>query len=195
MANIKYESIKVKPTVYARLTEAKKSTDTYNDYIEKCLTFFDVTGARPEQLQSHPTLKVLDTLDDIKKIVRSIETKKIDPLIDLVKAGRVVSGVTVDQLEEVSSINENLQNDLKKEKEKTTELQRKYDKLVGEKAAGQEGEAATISAEQGVDVAGIRAALKWLNDSARKNNISNDLIISRTALSEFFEKMESYLKV
>jgi len=82
MNNItKATTIRVLSLTKARL-DAARGTKSISSYIDIMLNYFEVTGTEPASIKFHPGIEVVNRVDSIMKVIKSIEKLKINPLLE-----------------------------------------------------------------------------------------------------------------
>lgn len=91
-----FASLKIRKTVKSRLDLLKKNS-TYTDILDSMIVYFEISGIDPKSGQTPPAqtiIKVLNEnfshvnkrIEDFIKIIRNIENKKIDYIMDALQA-------------------------------------------------------------------------------------------------------------
>lgn len=126
------KSIKINSEVKKRL-DLQKKRSTYSFYIEEMLAYFEMTGLEPKLGQIPPVAAINKTIgetsaalykrmDDVIKILRNIETSKIDVMVhaleglksgDFSNTPEVVENFDQDEIYRFIQLNEELTKDIK----------------------------------------------------------------------------------
>lgn len=126
-----FKSIKIRQEVKNRLDFFKKKL-TYSECLDQMLTYFELTGIDPRLGQTPPIVTFVATLketssalykriEDMIKIMRNVETNKIDPIlhtVDNILAGKsnntpeVVIGAEEEQMYQLIALNKQLEKEL-----------------------------------------------------------------------------------
>ena len=88
---IQYKNLKVASEIKIRMDFQKKN-QTYSEYLDNVLSYFEMTGVDPKYGQLPPVVTITKTIneafqasykrtEDVIKILRNIETNKIDPML------------------------------------------------------------------------------------------------------------------
>lgn len=202
MAN-EYASTKLVVEVKNRLL-ARVGKLSISDYIDQMLTFFDVSGARPSDFQTHPTIQLKKDIDRSIAVTRGAEVNilkkldKLDTLIEMLQtkteqegfptaasvpaAGEGEEGaVTSEMIQQVVAENERLAAQLQQSKERERLLQAEVDKLKSTPATAQTGNG---SIKEALDL------FAWLKGSMKKNTFNDDYSISAPGWRGFQERFE-----
>jgi len=121
----KYSNLKINPDLKKRLDKLRKGK-TYNQIIEEILTYFDMTGVNPQSDRTPPvetfvrelqkqSEAIKDRLTSVIKIIRNIETNKIDLILDELVGGEVrpkEEVISENEIMDVIKINESLKQKL-----------------------------------------------------------------------------------
>lgn len=185
-------STKLYSTVLAKIDQLR-GKDNRSEYIDKMLVFFEVSGANPNSLQTHPTVKLLNEVERIIKIMKAQEKTILEAIKGLkgndltsIAAQSTVEGITVEQLQEITLINDRLKDQLENELRKNRELIEKVNNL--EHQTDQEN-----GTPGAVNTQGIREAVKWLMDNGKPNSFSKELSFPKTVIEDFSNRIISYL--
>lgn len=136
------KSIKINSEVKKRL-DLQKKRSTYSFYIEEMLAYFEMTGLEPKLGQIPPVAAINKTIgetsaalykrmDDVIKILRNIETSKIDVMVhalESLKSGdfsntpEVVENFDQDEIYRFIQLNEELTKDIKNKENFIQKLQ------------------------------------------------------------------------
>ena len=136
------KSIKINSEVKKRL-DLQKKRSTYSFYIEEMLAYFEMTGLEPKLGQIPPVAAINKTIgetsaalykrmDDVIKILRNIETSKIDVMVHVLeglKSGdfsntpEVVENFDQDEIYRFIQLNEELTKDIKNKENFIQKLQ------------------------------------------------------------------------
>ena len=136
------KSIKINSEVKKRL-DLKKKRSTYSFYIEEMLAYFEMTGLEPKLGQIPPVAAINKTIgetsaalykrmDDVIKILRNIETSKIDVMVhaleglksgDFSNTPEVVENFDQDEIYRFIQLNEELTKDIKNKENFIQKLQ------------------------------------------------------------------------
>ena len=95
---IQYKNLKVASEIKIRMDFQKKN-QTYSEYLDNVLSYFEMTGVDPKYGQLPPVVTITKTIneafqasykrtEDVIKILRNIETNKIDPMLHAFKEGQ-----------------------------------------------------------------------------------------------------------
>lgn len=126
------KSIKINSEVKKRLDFQKKRS-TYSSYIEQMIAYFEMTGVEPKLGQVPPVATInkaigetsaalYKRMDDVIKILRNIETNKIDVMVhaleglksgNLTNTPEVVEAFDQDEIYRFIQLNETLAKELK----------------------------------------------------------------------------------
>lgn len=137
------KSIKINSEVKKRL-DFQKRRSTYSFYIEQMLSYFEMTGLEPKLGQVPPVATINKTIgeatgalykrmDDMIKILRNIETTKIDVMahnLETLKQGEINNTPEVainfdnDEIYRVIQLNENLTKELETKNNLVQRLQK-----------------------------------------------------------------------
>jgi hypothetical protein len=197
-----YASTKLIPEVKAKLLN-RLGNLSISDYIDQMMTFFDVTGAKPSDFQTHPTIQLKKDIERIISIQKAQEKgifgqiltilqdlKKgvdISPVSQTVPAGDGQQEITEEMIIAVSAENDRLQTDLQHEKDTTVKLNEKIRKLEQEI-----GQAKVDGGSQNGEAADL---FVWLKNNTKKSTFGNDdWIIPGSVMKGFTERMEKLLK-
>lgn len=142
--NNEYISVKIKSYVKNKLDLAKKRF-TYSDYIEQMLEYFELTGVDPKLGQVPPVqtfVKAVNEgnsilykrIEDIIKIIRNIETNKIDVIlhgntVNQSPSPEDVIGIEEEKVVQLINLNQDLAEELKAKDSTIEQLQRKISVL------------------------------------------------------------------
>ncbi|MDR0744372.1 MAG: hypothetical protein LBE97_00215 [Holosporales bacterium] len=128
-----YVSLKIPITVKRRI-DFLKGRQTYGGFLEDAIGFFEMTGVNPKLNQLPPamtitksivdsTKDVLKRIDDLFKMLRNMESKKIDVILHTVE-GNLKPGLSEDvisvndlEVQQIIKINEQLTNENSRLKE------------------------------------------------------------------------------
>ena len=88
---IQYKNLKVASEIKIRMDFQKKN-QTYSEYLDNVLSYFEMTGVDPKYGQLPPVVTITKAMneafqasykrtEDVIKILRNIETNKIDPIL------------------------------------------------------------------------------------------------------------------
>ena len=88
---IQYKNLKVASEIKIRMDFQKKN-QTYSEYLDNVLSYFEMTGVDPKYGQLPPVVTITKAMneafqasykrtEDVIKILRNIETNKIDPML------------------------------------------------------------------------------------------------------------------
>lgn len=136
------KSIKINSEVKKRL-DLQKKRSTYSFYIEEMLAYFEMTGLEPKLGQIPPVAAINKTIgetsaalykrmDDVIKILRNIETSKIDVMVhaleglksgDFSNTPEVVENFDQDEIYRFIQLNEELTKDIKNKENFIQKLQ------------------------------------------------------------------------
>lgn len=79
--NTKATTIRVLSLTKARL-DAARGTKSSSSFIDSMLNYFEVTGVEPSSIKFHPGIEIVNRVDSIMKVIKSIEKSKINPLLE-----------------------------------------------------------------------------------------------------------------
>lgn len=136
------KSIKINSEVKKRLDFQKKRS-TYSSYIEQMIAYFEMTGVEPKLGQVPPVATInkaigetsaalYKRMDDVIKILRNIETNKIDVMVhaleglksgNLTNTPEVVEAFDQDEIYRFIQLNETLAKELKEKENIIQKLQ------------------------------------------------------------------------
>ena len=121
----KYSNLKINPDLKKRLDILRKGK-TFNQILEEILTYFEMTGVNPKSDRTPPVETfvkelnqqgeaIMNRLTSVIKIIRNIETNKIDLILDEVVGGEVKPKeevISENEIMDVIKINESLKQKL-----------------------------------------------------------------------------------
>lgn len=82
MNNIsKATTMRILSLTKARL-DAARGSKSISSYIDSMLNYFEVTGTEPSSIKAHPGIEVVNRVESIMKVIKSIEKSKINPLLE-----------------------------------------------------------------------------------------------------------------
>lgn len=195
-----YVTTKLLTTVKAKLDKLKGDKGL-SEYIETMLTFFEVTGAKPSDFQTHPTLVLKKDVERIITIIKAQEKDIFKPLYQAVqsimenglKASVTVGAaiaqdddppVTNEMIIQVADENSRLNEQLKTERHTVEKLRKEIEDLKK-----------TTSENGGEDRSGEAAELfTWLKSQMKKNSFSSDFVIPQNTYNVFAERLGKLLK-
>lgn len=80
------KSIRLSTAVKTRL-DTLRGTGSSNDYVNKMINYFDVTGFNPNQPVRNPNVQVEKRLEDIVKIIKAQEREYFKPILGSIEGG------------------------------------------------------------------------------------------------------------
>ncbi|TWF31740.1 hypothetical protein FHW36_11834 [Chitinophaga polysaccharea] len=208
-----YTTTKLEVTLKTRLDKDRGKVGL-NDYIVSMVTFFDVTGAKPTDFQTHPTIQLRkdidrviaiqkaqekDYKDSFKTILTEIREGKnerfssaaqlsvpIEQSANLPATGQPIDDETLLKLGEKF---EELQQQLQTERSIGSDLRREIEQLRKERQDSR------INSAGGNNRTGEALELyNWLKATMKKNTFNDDYIISKSAYQAFIERIDKLLK-
>lgn len=187
-----YKSVKLIASVYARLMLAK-GNDTLSDYLEKMLTFFDVSGARPGDFQTHPSLQLKKDIDRSIAVLKAIEKDRLVPIhaavklmLESINAGPVIaskhSNEDMPSIEDIEALvirNKELAEQLHITKEKVANLEVDNRKLKEKPVLGS------------VDVSRAKSLVDFLESRFTKPKFSSEeYLVKKETWQQFRSSLE-----
>ncbi len=162
---------------------------TYEHRIILMLDYFDATGANPEKRIANPTVEVERQVERVVKILRSIETKKIDPLLKISEKIYESRGVvstqkevpfSAEELEQIAAMGEQL----KKKDQQISELETTI--RDGQKLSKNEEDSSfDIS-----DFQEIKSIIENLEESKMSSQMARDsFLINRNIFTDSIKKI------
>lgn len=197
-----YVTTKLLTTVKAKLDKLKGDKGL-SEYIEMMLAFFEVTGAKPSDFQTHPTLVLKKDVERIITIIKAQEKDILKPLFQamqsIIENGLKTSvtaeagtrggeqdndpPVTNEMIIQVADENTRLNELLDKERQTGEKLRKEIEQL--KQTANSGGENRNAEAAE---------LFTWLKSQMKKNSFTPDYVISGNTYNVFAERLEKLLK-
>jgi hypothetical protein len=136
-----YTSIRILVLSKVRLDKLK-GRDTYIEWMEKAVTYFEVTGLRPDDMKTHPSQAILTSMshgfERIIKIVRSIEKDKINTILEnssvlisgKLAENKIDGAISAENAEVLLASNKGYKIALEKQREKVADVRKLLNKMV-----------------------------------------------------------------
>ena len=176
---IQYKNLKVASEIKIRMDFQKKN-QTYSEYLDNVLSYFEMTGVDPKYGQLPPVVTITKAMneafqasykrtEDVIKILRNIETNKIDPML------HALDGVAKGGGTRLVQINEQQETLIR---QKTEEISR-----LKEAIANLEKVNSTIVPEL------IDLVEELLSDKILEKDSNQNYILTREHRAQLFEKI------
>lgn len=195
-----YVTTKLLTTVKAKLDKLKGDKGL-SEYIEMMLTFFEVTGAKPSDFQTHPTLVLKKDVERIITIIKAQEKDIFKPLYQAVQGileNGLKSSVTVgaaaaqdddppvtnEMIIQVADENTRLNEQLKAERQTIEKLRQEITAMKNSTSENGGGDRSAEAAE----------LFTWLKSQIKKNSFTPDFVIPVNAYNAFAERLEKLIK-
>ena len=190
MGVTKYITTKIDEALKNRLDELRGSIGL-SDYLWQMVNFFKMSGAKPSDIETHPTIQLKKDVDRCIAVVRASESgilKKLDVLIKKLDTDQpaVASGsnpeavptVSEEMIIQVAAENEKLASRLSASEKRNAELQQELDRLKSAPPT------TVNNSKEAIEL------ISWLKTSMRKSTFNDDYYISGSGWQGFKERAD-----